>query len=270
MLKAFGFGGKELTQFKTCIMKVPILAQCLADERAKANFRPVATSAASSAYTPLLSGEDENKCSQEELYGEIKRLYSDRHVPTRELIACYRELHDNPEKSIKLKAQIEDAKKKKVYKKICLLLDRWAVEKTNLDELLSLAISFSRKEEYDRALPLYEELLAKQKRFLGEYHPETLASFRSVSGIKHWFEVQRFNSSYQESQRSYQEAQQKLGEEQKEGTGASLGGKNKNKRNHKNKSFRSTRRRRYSRARGGKKIAASSSKTIKRRRKNAR
>ncbi len=61
MLKAFGFGGKELTQFKTCIMKVPILAQCLADERAKANFRPVATSAASSAYTPLLSGEDEGQ-----------------------------------------------------------------------------------------------------------------------------------------------------------------------------------------------------------------
>ena len=269
MLKAFGFGGKELTQFKTCIMKVPILAQCLADERAKANFRPVATSAASSAYTPLLPGEDEGQCSEKELYEGIKRLYSEGDVPTRELITCYRDLDDNREKSIKLKAQIEDAKKKKVYKKICLLLDRWAVEKTNLDELLSLAISFSRKEEYDRALPLYEELLAKQKRFLGEHHPETLKSFRSVSGIKHWFT--RFNSSYQESQRSYQEAQQKLGEEQKEGTGASLGGRSKNKRNHKNKSFRSTRRRRrYSRARGGKKIAASSSKTIKRRRKNAR
>jgi len=244
MLKAFGFGGKELTQFKTCIMKVPILAQCLADERAKANFRPVATSAASSAYTPLLSGEYEGQCSEKELYEGIKRLYSERDVPTRELITCYRDLDDNREKSIKLKAQIEDAKKKEVYKKICKLLDRLAVEKTNLDELLSLAISFSLKGEYDRALPLYQELLAKQKRLLGDESFETRLTLEFLANIEE--------------------------RRQKEGTGASLGGKSKNKRNHKNKSFRSTRRRRYSRARGGKKIAASSSKTIKRRRKNAR
>jgi tetratricopeptide (TPR) repeat protein len=121
-----------------------------------------------------------------------------------------------------------------------------------LKSLNNLANLFYSRGEYDRAVPLYEELLAKQKRLLGEDDPNTLASFNKYIQLR-------------ETLRKKVEEQQ-----QKEGTGASLGGRSKNKRNHKNKSFRSTRRRRYSRARGGKKIAASSSKTIKRRRKNAR
>jgi hypothetical protein len=470
----------ELEQFKKCIMKVPILAQCLAAEKARVTSRTVAASAAPSAYTPLLSGEDENKCSQEELYEEIKILNSEGDVPTRELIACYRELHDNREKFIKLNAQIEDSPNKNFYKKICLLLDRLRRQETReqqqlkvnefkaaaemaemksisekrdaaaaataqqqkeledsleasrrnlgkdptdtvallrkladlflkkyeydralplyeecldiskrvlgedhpetlkslkslanlfelnnnydralplLEELLAkqkrvlgeddpetlqslsyLAATYSIHNNIDRALPLYEELLAKQKRVLGENDPKTLASFnmyiqlseklrrrvveqqqkqqaeqqaeqqkqrlekqRQVLGEDHPETLKSLESlayifyrieNYDRALPLYEEllAKQKhvLGDEhpetlstlkflayieeqrQKKETGASLGGKSKNKRNHKNKSFRSTRRRRYSRARGGKKIAASSSKTIKRRRKNAR
>jgi hypothetical protein len=390
--KKMGLVDKELEQFKKCIMKVPILAQCLAAEKARVTSRTVAASAAPSAYTPLLSGEDENKCSQEELYGEIKKLNSEGDVPTRELIACYRELHDNREKFIKLNAQIEDSPNEEIYKKICLVLNRLHHQETREQEQLKvnefikaaemaemksifkkrdaaaaataqqqkeledsleesrrnlgkdptdtvallrkLADLFLKKYEYDRALPLYEEcldiskrvlgedhpetlkslksladlfelnnnydralplleeLLAKQKRVLGEYDPETLQSLRYLAATytcRH-NNIDRALPLYEEllakqkhvlgeddhntllTEELLAELRKKVEEQrQKEGTGASLGGKSKNKRNHKNKSFRSTRRRRrYSRARGGKKIAASSSKTIKRRRKNAR
>ena len=380
----------ELEQFKKCIMKVPILAQCLAAEKARVTSRTVAASAAPSAYTPLLSGEDENKCSQEELYEEIKILNSEGDVPTRELIACYRELHDNPDKFSNLNVQIEDSPNKEFYNKICLLLDRLAVEtqreqaKRNLQEeqkkledsleanvenpietiasLKKLALFFEKNGDHDRALPLYEaifdknrklaegytrdkdyyralplyeecldiskrvfgeddpetfklledfvslynktgrctpmalleELLAKQKRVLGEDDPKTLNTLNNLA-LQHFFitrDYDRAKSLFEEllakqkrilgddhpdtlntliNLASIEERRQKVEEQrQKKETGASLGGRSKNKRNHKNKSFRSTRRRRYSRARGGKKIAASSSKTIKRRRKNAR
>ena len=207
--KKLGLG--ELEQFKKCIMKVPILAQCLTAEKAKVTSRTVAASAAPSAYTPLLSGEDEGQCSKKELYEEIKKLNSDGHVPTRELIACYRELHDNLEKSIKLNAQIEDSPNKEFYKKIRLLLE---VEVLNmmgyeseyiykellakrrrilgedhpdtLESLFNLAYYFfyHHFDDYDRTQPLFEELLAKQKRLLGEDHPYTLESLKRLDNIE--------------------------------------------------------------------------------------
>ena len=244
-------------------------------------------------------------------------------MPTRELIACYRELHDNREKFIKLNAQIEDSPNKNFYKKICLLLDRLRRQETREQQQLKvnefkaaaemaemksisekrdaaaaataqqqkeledsleasrrnlgkdptdtvallrkLADLFLKKYEYDRALPLYEECLDISKRVLGEDHPHTLIYLNDIANL--FYMKGDYNRALLLYEDLLAKQRQVLGEE---GTGASLGGRSKNKRNHKNKSFRSTRRRRYSRARGGKKIAASSSKTIKRRRKNAR
>lgn len=382
MLKALSkkLGLGELEQFKKCIMKVPILAQCLAAEKAKVTPRTVAAS------TPLLSGEDEGQCSEKELYEGIKRLYSEGDVPTRELIACYRDLHDNPDKFSNLNVQIKDSPNKEFYNKIRLLLDRLAVEekreqaKRNLQEeqkeledsldanvenpietiasLKKLALFFEKNGHHDRVLPMYEaifdknrklaegytrekdyyrafplyeecldiskrvfgeddpetlklledflslynkmgrwapmplleELLAKREHLLGPDHPKTLTTLNNLAATYTALNnIDRAQPLYEELLTKQKrllgddhpdtlmslknldniEKRRQKAVEKEEGTGASLGGKSKNKRNHKNKSFRSTRRRRYSRARGGKKIAASS-KTIKRRRKNAR
>ena len=46
-----------------------------------------------------------------------------------------------------------------------------------------LAILFYSKGEYDRALPLYEECLAKNKRVLGDDHPNTLASLNNLAEL---------------------------------------------------------------------------------------
>ena len=200
--KKMGLVDKELEQFKKCIMKVPILAQCLAAEKAKETSRTVAASAAPSAYTPLLSGEDEGQCSQEELYKEIKILNSEGDVPTRDLIACYRELHDNPEKFSNLNVQIKDSPNKKFYNKIRLLLDRLAVEtqreqaKRNLQEeqkeledsleaeanvenpietiasLKKLALFFEKNGDHDRVLPLYEAIFDKNRKLAEGYTRE--------------------------------------------------------------------------------------------------
>ncbi len=45
----------------------------------------------------------------------------------------------------------------------------------------ALANLFSSKGDYDRALPMYEECLAKSKRVLGEDHPDTLASLNNLA-----------------------------------------------------------------------------------------
>ena len=47
----------------------------------------------------------------------------------------------------------------------------------------ALADMFKSKGEYDRALPLYEECLAKRKRVLGDDHPDTLASLNNLAGL---------------------------------------------------------------------------------------
>ena len=47
----------------------------------------------------------------------------------------------------------------------------------------ALADMFTNKGEYDRALPLYEECLAKSKRVLGEDHPNTLESLNNLAFI---------------------------------------------------------------------------------------
>ena len=468
--KKMGVVNFELEEFKTCIMKVPILAQCLTAERAK--FRPVAASAAS---TPLLFAQDESRCSPEILYQGIKALSEEE---LNKLLNCYLFFLDSSEKISNLNTQIEGAEKKEFYQKICSILndilyedrqriftEHWWVRRNlsqvkfttdthrilsglgnlsnlfkkkgdyeraltlyeqivarskrvlgddhpdtliylnslaavrkkveeqqqkegagvaqadvpvpdtlaslnslaasffnkgefdralplleeclaqnkrvlgddhprTLESLNNLAQLFLHKREYDRALPMYEECLAKRKRVLGEDHPETLKSLNSLAAslylkdeydralplleeclaqskrvlgddhpdtltylenlaaVRKKVEEQRayklqIEALYEEVRKEVEKQQQKegAGVAQAEGAGVaqaevpvpsktlpkSLGGRSKNKRNHKNKSFRSTRRRRrYSRARGGKKIAASSSKTIKRRRKNAR
>ena len=45
----------------------------------------------------------------------------------------------------------------------------------------ALANLFHSKGEYDRALPLYEECLAKRKRVLGDDHPDTLMSLNNLA-----------------------------------------------------------------------------------------
>ncbi len=47
----------------------------------------------------------------------------------------------------------------------------------------ALAELFRNKGEYDRALPLYEECLAKRKRVLGDEHPDTLSSLNNLAFI---------------------------------------------------------------------------------------
>ncbi len=42
---------------------------------------------------------------------------------------------------------------------------------------------FQDKGEYDRALPLYEECLAKRKRVLGDDHPDTLISLNNLASL---------------------------------------------------------------------------------------
>ena len=46
-----------------------------------------------------------------------------------------------------------------------------------------LAILFNSKGDYDRALPMVEECLAKKKRVLGEDHPDTLMSLNGLAGL---------------------------------------------------------------------------------------
>jgi tetratricopeptide (TPR) repeat protein len=47
----------------------------------------------------------------------------------------------------------------------------------------ALVSVFRNKGEYDRALPLCEECLAKRKRVLGEDHPDTLTSLNNLAGL---------------------------------------------------------------------------------------
>ena len=289
--KKMGVVNFELEEFKTCIMKVPILAQCLTAERAK--FRPVAASAASAesaastASTPLLSRDDESKCSPENLYQGIRALSEEEF---NKLLNCYLFFLDNSQSISNLNTQIEGAEKKEFYQKICSILNDILYEDREriftehgwvrrdlmqfefpsdthriLSGLVNLAGLFKKKGDYNRALTLYEEIVARSKRVLGEDHPDTLIYLNDIANL--FYMKGDYNRALLLYEDLLAKKRQVLGEE---GTGASLGGRSKNKRNHKNKSFRSTRRRRYSRARGGKKIAASSSKTIKRRRKNAR
>lgn len=335
--KAFatlGFQNQEFEEFKRCISKVPILAQCVNTEKDRVKRVISRPAAASAAYTPLLSGQDEGSCSQENLHREITKLNLEGDLQTRELITCYRNLRHNPE----FNRQIEESRHKDVYKKICLLLDEpaqkaqerqqlyqrldpdyvkklkeqeaaWqqiqrqfneeekelekSLEETikrvgkdhpdTLESLKKLADFVYTNEDYNRALPLYEDCLSKSKRVLGDDHPDTLKLLKKLAVFY------AGKGEFKRAEPLYKEivARNKriLGDDHpdtldslsdlaviKRGDtiGSRYGGRSKSKRNHKNKSFRSTRRRRYSRARGGKKIAASSSKTIKRRRKNAR
>ena len=169
-----------------------------------------------------------------------------------------------------------------------------------IDSLNDLANLFYTRGEYDNALPLYKLCLEKRRRVLGDDHPHTLQSlnnlaevfkimgdyksalplykecmFRSLSADDfESFRSRALGNLSENTSNPYLEdvncCERKIVEEQ--GQKDRLGGRNKSKRNNKNKNkyFRSTRRRRYSRARGGKKFATSSSKTIKRRRKNVR
>ena len=51
----------------------------------------------------------------------------------------------------------------------------------------ALARLFNDKGDYDRALPMYEECLAKRKRVLGEDHPDTKSTqkWRDICAQKH-------------------------------------------------------------------------------------
>ena len=57
----------------------------------------------------------------------------------------------------------------------------WRRPPDTLQSLNNLAGIFESKGEYDRALPLYEECLAKSKRVLGDDHPDTLQSLNSLA-----------------------------------------------------------------------------------------
>ena len=63
----------------------------------------------------------------------------------------------------------------------------------------ALANLFYNKGEYDRALPLYEECLAKYKRVLGDDHPDTLTSLNNLALLfKSKGEYDRALSLYEE------------------------------------------------------------------------
>jgi hypothetical protein len=49
--------------------------------------------------------------------------------------------------------------------------------------MYALAEIFRRKGDYDHALPLFEECLAKRKRVLGEDHPDTLSSLNNLASL---------------------------------------------------------------------------------------
>jgi hypothetical protein len=267
-----GFENQELEELKTCIRKVPILAQCLTTEGARVNSRPVATS---SAYARV-----DDDCSREELHGVIKTLRETQDPPTDELFRCYSSML-NTAKIANLYTQIQTAEKKEFYTNICSILQElWMDEQhvitllnkvseaqnglgydhpETLKSLSNLAGFYVEKGEYKRALPVYEDCLAKRQRgdrvnVDGAIELTTNPLNKEI--IAYYLERVNYCKDKIEEQ------------EQKD----RLGGRSKSKRNHKNKNkyFRSTRRRRYSRARGGKKFATSSSKTIKRRRKNVR
>jgi hypothetical protein len=266
-----GFENQELEELKTCIRKVPILAQCLTTEGARVNSRPVATS---SAYARV------DDCSREELHGVIKTLRETQDPPTDELFRCYSSML-NTAKIANLYTQIQTAEKKEFYTNICSILQElWIDEQyvitllnkvseaqnglgydhpETLKSLSNLAGFYVEKGEYKRALPVYEDCLAisqRGDRVNVDGAIELTTNPLNKDNIAYFLERVNYCKDKIEEQ------------EQKD----RLGGRSKSKRNHKNKNkyFRSTRRRRYSRARGGKKIATSSSKTMKRRRKNVR
>jgi hypothetical protein len=58
----------------------------------------------------------------------------------------------------------------------------------------ALAELFQSKGEYDRALPLYEECLAKQKRVLVDEHPRTKDTQRSRDACGLWIKVQKIHN----------------------------------------------------------------------------
>jgi hypothetical protein len=256
--KKTGFENQELEELKTCIKKVPILAQCLNTERAKVrNSRPAA---ASSAYALV------DECSRDELHEKIKRLKENQDPPTDELFRCFSSMRNDNGRLLKLSAQIETAEKKEFYRKICSILDELnEAEKEKIKEILKIndqlsyierihgkydpqtiesinnfAVMFRDKGDYKTALQMFEECHNRSRHVIGGSELTRSPYLEDIDYCKRMIKEQ---------------------EEQR------LGGRSKSKRNHKNKNkyFRSTRRRRYSRARGGKKIATSSSKTIKRR-----
>ena len=182
--KKMGLVDKELGQFKKCIDKVPFLAECVVTEkdRVKRVNRPAAASAESTLFLPLLSGQDEGSCSQENLNREITRLKKEGDMPTLELIICYRNLRDNPE----FNRQIEESRHKDVYKKICLVLNRLAEEEKREEEKREAAELNSLIEhghDYNRAVLLYEKCLATSKRDLGEDHLDTLKLLKKLANF---------------------------------------------------------------------------------------
>jgi len=274
--KKTGFENQELEELKTCIKKVPILAQCLNAERTRVrNSRPAA---ASSAYALV------DECSREVLHGVIKTLRETQDLPTDELFRCYSSMW-NTAKIANLYTQIQTAEKKEFYTNICSILQELWMDERRVINLLNkvrqlrvglgyyhpetlkplndLAGFYVEKGEYKRALPVYEECLAISQR--GDR-----VDVDDVDGAAIELTTSPLNKDrIADNLERVNYCKDKIEEQEQKDR---LGGRSKSKRNHKNKNkyFRSTRRRRYSRARGGKKIATSSSKTIKRRRKNVR
>lgn len=272
--KKTGFENQELEELKTCIRKVPILAECLRAESDRVNrekkSRPAA---ASSAYTPL-----QDECLQEELKKKIYRLMEEEDRETSELFRCFSSMRSNDETISKLYTQIETADKREFYTNICSILDElWREKRDEERNVITLLNNLSRvqsrvgpndpetvkllsnvaefyvtKGKYKRALPLYQDCLARIQR-VNSVDVDGAIEL-TTNPLKEEI-IERVNYC----KRKIEEQEQK----------DRLGGRSKSKRNNKNKNkyFRSTRRRHYSRARGGKKFATSSSKTIKRRRK---
>jgi len=257
--KKTGFENQELEELKRCIKKVPILAQCLNAERTRVrNSRPAA---ASSAYALV------DECSREVLHGKIKRLKETLDLPTDELFRYYFTIrNDYPETFSKLNAQIETAEKKEFYRNICSIIEE---------------VNEAEKEKIKEMLKIHDQL-SYLERIHGKYHPQTIESinnfavmFRDKGDYKTALQMfeechnrsQHYNGGSELTRSPYLEDIDYCKRMIKEQEEQRLGGRSKSKRNNKNKNkyFRSTRRRRYSRARGGKKFAASSSKTMKRR-----
>ena len=150
----------ELELFKQKIRAVPQLKSCL-DPPVKQK---------QGDYTSINSDD----CSPDKLYREITPLVGNNKQMNELIMYYYLVISDKTgTRNAKLNDQIESAEKRLVYNTFCLVLN------TIIDNLY--AIQFFNQNDYDTALPLFQDFVEKSKRILGEDHPDTLSALYNVA-----------------------------------------------------------------------------------------
>jgi len=149
----------ELKEFKRKIRAVPQLISCL-DPPVKQK---------QGDYTSI----NPDDCSPDNLYREIYLLVGNDQM--KDLIMYYHSVISDRTRNANLTKQIESAKKKLVYNTFCLVL------KTIIDKLY--AIQFFDQNDYDKALPMFQDFVENSKRFPGEDHRDTLSALHKIAYI---------------------------------------------------------------------------------------